>query len=150
MKDDSADLNKLHDIILPSDVSWWPLAPGWIALSIIGILAASYYAYRILEKRKRNAYRREAIRQLATAETAAQIAVILKRTALAIAPREEVAELQGEAWTNWLAEHSKSKPSDAIRETLTRSIYSASSTPPDLPELREFAHSWISNHTRPC
>lgn len=149
MKNDPADLSKLHDIILPEEVSWWPLAPGWIVLLAIGIITISYYSYRALKKWRSNAYRRDAILQLAAADTPTQIAEVLRRTALAIAPREEIAELRGKAWTDWLFEYSKSEPSESVRESLTRSIYDPS-TPSDLPALRDFAHSWISQHKRPC
>ncbi|MFC7338790.1 DUF4381 domain-containing protein [Haloferula chungangensis] len=150
MEKDPADLSNLHDIVLPPDVSWWPPAPGWIALLIIAIIVASYYAYRTFRSWRENAYRREAIRQLATADSSVQVAEILRRTALAVAPREEIAGLQGDAWTQWLSERSNLEPSDVVREALGRTIYHPSPSDSDLPALKDFAHTWISHHTRPC
>ncbi len=56
-------LANLRDIHLPDAIGYWPLAPGWwllmasmVVLAVIMFLAVRHY--------RRNAYRREAIRQL--------------------------------------------------------------------------------------
>lgn len=150
MTDDPANLSKLHDIVVLPDVSWWPLAPGWIALSILAIIALCYFGYSSFMRWKQNAYRRDALKQLAATDSPAQIAEILRRTALVIAPREEIATLQGSAWIDWLAAQTGTKPSDTVRKTLTQSIYEATGTAADLTPLREFAEAWISRHKTPC
>lgn len=150
MTDDPASLSKLHDIAIPPDVSWWPLAPGSIILAVLAAVAVCYYGYRSFRHWKRNAYRREALAQLASANSPARIAEVLRRTALAISSREEVASLQGDAWVDWLAQKTATKPSDVARTTLTRSIYAPSESPDELSALREFAKSWISHHRHPC
>lgn len=150
MTDDPAALSKLHDIVTPPDVSWWPLAPGWMVLLAVSTIAFSYYVSRIFQTWKRNTYRREALGQLSTADSAVRIAEVLKRTALAIAPREEVAMLHGASWVDWLANQVDSKPTQAVRELLTHSIYKTEPPSEDLTSLREFAGSWIRNHQNPC
>ncbi|MGB6221818.1 DUF4381 domain-containing protein [Haloferula sp.] len=150
MTDDPAALSKLHDIVTPPDVSWWPLAPGWMVLLTVAAFALCYYAYRIFLNWKKNAYRREALEQLNAADTAVGIAEVLKRTALAIAPREEVAKLDGSSWIDWLGKEAATKPTQAVCEILTRSNYEAEPPSEDLTSLREFAGSWIRNHQNPC
>lgn len=150
MSDDPADLSKLNDIIVPPDVSWWPLAPGWIILLSLAASATCYYVYRGIQNWKRNAYRREALKQLAAADSPAAIAEILRRTALAVSTREEIAALQGEQWVEWLARGIDSKPSDDVRRSLTQSIYAPKGSDSTPAALKQFAETWISRHHRPC
>lgn len=150
MPDDPADLSNLHNIVTPPDVSWWPLAPGWLVLLAIAISALSYYAYRAFRAWKGNAYRREALVQLNSADSAIRIAEVLKRTALAIAPREEVAHLHGSTWIDWLAEKAGTTPTEEVRKLLIHSIYEPTEPGGDLSSLKEFARNWIRNHQSPC
>lgn len=103
----------LRDLHLPETVGWWPLAPGWwvvIALALAGCL----YLLRIyLNKRRRGAARRHALKQLTrlTADFeehgdvvafSSALSELLRRTMLAYAPRKEVAGLTGDEWLAWL------------------------------------------------
>ncbi|MEP4079616.1 DUF4381 domain-containing protein [Haloferula sp.] len=150
MSDDPADLSRLHDIALPPEVSWWPLAPGWIALAVVGVLSLSYFGYRRFKSWKQNAYRRDAIRELASADTPAEIAELIKRTALVIAPREEIAGLHGESWINWLTSHDVPEPPPVVGTLLNRALYDPDTSADQLPALRDFASQWILQHSRPC
>ncbi len=42
---ESQALAQLHDIHLPTAISWWPLAPGWylLILSSLTLIAVLYY-----------------------------------------------------------------------------------------------------------
>lgn len=106
--DDQADLSHLADIVTPAPISWWPPAPGWwivgaALLAILAILARHVYL-----RYRRNAYRRAAIAELSTITSVANgaslaaVSSILKRTALAVYPRGEVASLTGAAWLTFL------------------------------------------------
>ena len=149
MTDDPASLSKLHDIVVPDPVSWWPMAPGWwIVLALVFTLLL-HLAVRRLRKWHADAYRRAALRELEASANAGQVAVILRRTALAIAPRESIAALRGDAWIDWLATQSPGAMPESIRPMLTRSLYAAM-TPSNIGELREVARHWIRHHKRPC
>ena len=150
MSDDPADLNNLHDIVVLPDVSWWPLAPGWIVLGVLASVTICYYAYRSYRTWRLNAYRRDAIDQLSSVNSSAQIAEILRRTALSITSREEVASLQGEAWLKWLNDHSNTEASESVRTSLLQSIYKPTDSENDTSTLKDFAKHWILNHRRPC
>jgi len=103
----------LRDIHLPEPVSWWPPAPGWwlvLALSI-GLAALAVWLYR--RPRRRKAPRRLALRELEQIRRsyaghrdprrlAAELSVLLRRTAISLFPRAEVAGLTGEAWLGYL------------------------------------------------
>lgn len=149
MTDDPASLGKLHDIVVPEPVSWWPMAPGWWILLALFLSSVMVLGIRRYLRWRADAYRRTALQELATSESAEQVAVILRRTALAIAPRESVAALRDDAWIDWLAERSPVPVPETVRPALTRSLYAVPSSA-DLDELRDFASRWIRQHTRPC
>jgi hypothetical protein len=98
---DPADLSNLRDIVVPPAVSFWPPAPGWWAVGVACLVAAGLAIAVALRHWQRNAYRREALRALETAE-GNDISAILKRTALVAFPREQVASLSGPAWLAFL------------------------------------------------
>ena len=98
MNNDPTSLDKLHDLALPTEIPWWPLAPGWHFVITLLILTSLWLAWRCWSKWQANAYRRAALRELASAQDLTSIAVILRRTALAIAPRELVVSKTGADW----------------------------------------------------
>ncbi|RDI57191.1 DUF4381 domain-containing protein [Microvirga subterranea] len=102
MSGDPADLANLRDIVLPESAPWWPLAPGaWIVLAglLAALLVASIHAYR---RHKANAYRREAVRELAALTDMRGVLPILKRAAITAYGREQVASLSGTAFLDFL------------------------------------------------
>ena len=108
MEANPGNLQNLHDIVVPADVAWWPLAPGWYVVAGALTVALAYFVYRKLRQVRKNRYRVLALRELADlrqgSETAAmlQIPVLLKRAALSAWPREEVAALSGADWHRFL------------------------------------------------
>ncbi len=111
-------LDLMHDLVRAEPVPLVPQTVGWsIALVwVIAIVAISgwhrYQAWR------RDRYRREALTMLARIEessdddrqVAEQIATLLKRTALAAYPRDQVANLYGAAWAHFLRETASNDP----------------------------------------
>ena len=146
MNKDATSLDRLHDIATPPAVPWWPLAPGWYV--VFAIVAALFIvlARRWWKNWKANAYRRAALRELAAIDDATGIAALLRRTALAIAPREVIAEKSGSAWLDWLASQSSGGMSDETREQLTGGVYARTTDQRDLTKLRDYATRWISDH----
>ena len=112
-------LDLLHEIVLPEAVSWVPQTPGWwIAAAWFVAVVAVGIAQWIMHRR-RNRYRRDAQQELlriaARAETepaatAAEIAILLKRTALCAYPRERVASLSGREWAAFLSASANDDP----------------------------------------
>lgn len=150
MTKDPADLSKLHDIVVPDAVPWWPPAPGWWAALVLAVLLVLVLAVRRFRHWRANAYRRAALAELDAARSSDDIATILRRTALAIAPREEIAGLRGEAWPDWLADHAPTALPGELRGLLATSLYDPE-RPIDAPDaLRAFARDWIRHHSRPC
>jgi Domain of unknown function (DUF4381) len=145
MNEDATSLDRLHDIVTPPLIPWWPPAPGWYVLAatllvvVLGLVLCFWLRWRA------NAYRREALRTLDSAVDVATIAALLRRTALAESSRSEIAALTGNAWVDWLTARSPEPVPPAIREQLVNGSY-APSTASDLTTLRVWAARWIALH----
>lgn len=143
---DSTSLDRLHDLALPLEVPWWPPAPGWYVVIALSLTAASWLALRLWRRWQANAYRRAALKELQALDTPAAIAELLRRTALAIAPRPVIAELTGPAWLDWLARQCGEPLPENVREQLTDGVYGRTTSGSNLNKLREYATHWISRH----
>lgn len=116
---DTIHISGIGPLITPEEVAAWPLAPGWYVLSALIFLLWVFLVFRFVKKRKKNAYRREALRQLEKIEKLEQSQVypadlahvnrLLKITAMQTYTREKVASLSGHAWLEFL---SNSSPCD--------------------------------------
>lgn len=148
MTDDLASLSRLHDLVEPSPVPWWPPAVGWYVVAALAVIAAAALAARLASRWRANAYRRDALQALSKAESAAAVSELLRRTALVVAPRGSVASVTGAAWPAWLAERASDPMPPSVRDTLAESAYSGRETPSDLDRLRQYAAQWIRRHKR--
>lgn len=57
-------LEQLVDVYQPDAVSWWPLAPGWWLLIILGALSLSLLSFWLIERYRKNYWRKEALAKL--------------------------------------------------------------------------------------
>lgn len=162
MNPDPASLGRLHDIVTPPPVPWWPLAPGWYW--IMALVASVMVALLIQDviHWQRNRYRREALAELKRRQdmldqpnqrvaALAALGELLKRTALTVWPRMDVAALNGPQWFAFLdrAGHTDrfSRGIGALLEDIAydsrraRAIDDAKAR-----ELTEAVSDWIKNH----
>jgi hypothetical protein len=106
-------LAQLRDIHLPEPVTVFAFTPGWILLAIVAALVLGYAVLRLLRWWLKQAYRRQALRELDglqqsfladndAASYLQQLTRLLKRVALSHFPRDRVASLSGEAWVAFL------------------------------------------------
>ncbi|WP_108858576.1 DUF4381 domain-containing protein [Ruegeria sp. Alg231-54] len=140
-------LDMLEPAPVPEPISMIPQTWGWgvLALILADLIILAVYAF--LRHRQTNAYRREALVELAASDNdAAKIAEILRRTALVAYPRREVAALHGEDWTNFL-----NQTSDNVSFTDGRSRQLLEAPYRDVkagPDLKNLARNWIKSHKR--
>ena len=98
MNTNATSLDRLHDIIVPGPVPWWPPAPGWFWVMAFASIVAVVVLFKGFIRWQHNLYRREALAELGRLETvlsvSSQRAVgllalseLLKRTALTAFPR---------------------------------------------------------------
>jgi len=146
MKPDPTSLDRLHDLVLPPVLPWWPPAPGWYAFFILLILAGGWLAWRWWQHRRADAYRRAALQELAYLRDATAVAELLRRTALAVVPRPLVAGMTGRAWTDWLAAQCPDPMPDPVRSQLYAGVYGRPAPDQDLARLRAYAACWIARH----
>lgn len=149
MNDDPTNLDRLHDIIAPPPVPWFPLADGWYVLFAV-LLALAVWGVIVAWKTWRaGAYRRAALAQLGECQSITAISETLRRTALAIVPRTNIAPLVGEAWADWLASHANCSMPAEVRRQLIDGGYAPAAAEADLGPLRLYASTWIKSHRIP-
>ncbi|CAB3787442.1 hypothetical protein LMG28688_02469 [Paraburkholderia caffeinitolerans] len=154
------DLQPLRELPLPASVAYWPQTVGWVillALLVLAALVVAWFAWRRYQKQR---YRRLALAELAQiaarmgdaaqrATALADLAGLLKRTALAVLPRERVAALSGDAWLAFLQKtHGFDAQSGAL---LMLASYGpearrAAVSVTDAQRLVESAREWIAHH----
>ena len=103
-------LTELRDIHLPAPVSWWPPAPGWFWLTGIILVAVGIGLYNLY--RHRNTPLQHALNliesiqqtheQQRNPDNLVTISTLVRRIALQRFPREDVANLYGNAWLAFL------------------------------------------------
>ncbi|MGF6726621.1 cbb3-type cytochrome oxidase subunit 3 [Paraburkholderia sp. GAS41] len=108
-------LQPLQELPLSAPVSWAPQTVGWWAVAAVLFAALAGCVWAAWRHHRKQRYRRAALAQLQQIEAAlknpqervaalAAIAPLIKRTALAVVPRERVASLGGEEWLTFLAD----------------------------------------------
>lgn len=101
MNTDPTSLDRLHDLVVPPPVPWWPPQPGWMILMAAGALAVIGLVVKAFMRWQANRYRREALDLLGDTPLD-QLSALAKRVALTSWPRGEVANLTGSAWLAFL------------------------------------------------
>jgi hypothetical protein len=116
-----ADL-PLRDVHVPESVSWWPPAAGWwLLLIMVLLLVAGFILWRYWRIRRRLNPRRRARSALAgiradydrhgdSNKLLRDLSACLRRVALTVAPRTQVAALTGRAWLAFLDRHLPGQP----------------------------------------
>lgn len=163
----AAALRGLADIALPPDVSVLPQTWAWAVLAALVVLAIAFALWRWLRYRELNRYRREALCELRSLEdrigavqtrgdALAALPAILKRTALAVWPRETVANLSGSGWIGFLDAHSGGPVFPAAAaHFFEEAEYREPAALASVPEAEARAHvaaarHWIeAHHVRP-
>jgi hypothetical protein len=145
----------LIDIPLPEPVSLWPQT--WESRVVVVVLATGLIATAVWLARRWhvNRYRRAALSELARIEEtfdntapsdiAASLASLVRRTALAAFPREQVASLAGSPWLAFLDRTCGGHAfSDGPGRTLELSAYQP--MPDDPRALIGVVRHWIKAH----
>ena len=108
-------LSQLEDIVTPEPVAWWPLAWGWYILIVLVLLGLTVLIVFLVKRHRHLKAKRAALVMLKQLHdephpqrTIKQINEILKRAALAYAPRDSVAMMSGEQWIATLNAWTKS------------------------------------------
>lgn len=112
----------LRDVHLPAGVSWWPPAPGWwlllvaVLLVAVGFVLWRYWRFwhrwhpRYRARRALAGIRIDYARHGDPKTLLRDLSGCLRRVALTVAPRPEVAALTGQAWLAFLDHYVPGQP----------------------------------------
>jgi len=152
------ELEKLKDIRLPDEISWWPLATGWWVLiafiCALALAAIGYAAWRRRTLQYRALHELGQMRGDAdlgheTVRLAERIEILLKRVVLEQDTRRALAASHGETWMQALIREPGAMPADIAR-FITDAPYVSSATPATAPRpeaLINAAERWIRRNT---
>jgi len=153
----------LRDIHLPEPIVWWPPAPGWWLLAALCLLLLIFGIIRLRRRRLRGRLprsARKALKSLAAqyrqdedgAKLARELSVLMRRIAVTLYPRREVARLTGEAWLEFLDRPLRgTKEPEAFRSGIGRVLLEAPYNPRcqvDGKALLKLTERWIAAATR--
>lgn len=151
-------LANLRDIHLPDAIGLWPLAPGWWFVIIIASLLFIILFYAVRRYRQTTAFKRTASQQLDRLNNQClednlylkQLNQLLKQTALAVNPREDISRLNGKAWLNFL-DRDLAEPefSQGAGQALECGPYSPNANF-DRQSLHALVQQWIKRQQRQC
>lgn len=158
-------LQQLHDIVEPAAPAFWPPAPAWYFVGGVVLLLVMMAMVSLWRRWQANAYRRQALGELAALRDGSQsisppherisaLASLLRRVALHGAAREQVASLSGTAWIEYLSTQSKTSPSETVATLLSRGPYVnfaatddvATNHRSDLDAAFAYVAEWIKQH----
>ena len=109
----------LKELPLPEPISWFPATAGWLVVGAVLLAILAGLAWWRWRAWRRERYRRDALVRIDAMRGGAggalvELPLVLRSTALAAFPREEVAGLRGGAWVAWLNENGgRFDPADA-------------------------------------
>lgn len=108
---------QLKEIHLPELITWWPPAIGWWLLLIIIplVIGGLFWLYRRMTRKTATKSAKKILNQikqqsLSDEETVKQLSALLRRVAMSVAPRDEIASLTGSAWLSYLDASMTDKP----------------------------------------
>ncbi len=161
MTPDPASLDRLRDIVTPTPIASWPPAAGvwWLGVALLPWIAYGVVAVR--RRRRRNAYRRAALAEIARLRprlaeagerpaAVRELAAVLKRTALVAYPRRSVASLSGHAWVGFL-DRTIAGGFDPASARILTDVDARPGRAVDAPAARDLADAaahWIARHRR--
>jgi hypothetical protein len=146
---------------MPDPVGWWPPAPGWwlLAALLLGLVAVLFVLLR--RRRRCRAATRAAVAELArlradaavddgAGATLRALSRLLRRYALAVYPREQVAGLSGEDWLHFLDAHGgDGRFASGPGRTLAEAPYRPAAAV-DLAALADLVGDWIRRNPGAC
>ena len=150
----SFDLGPLYE---PEAVGFSFQAPGWYILAAILILLAIYIFIRWARKYVKNAYRREALKNLSAieagfvrqkeTESLREALILLKLVAIQTFGREKVAPLYGNDWLVFLEETGKDTPFRKYSSSISAALYLTGDAGKDQAQsIMNLSKRWITTH----
>lgn len=166
-----AVMEQLHPLLLPSPPAWTPQTAGWAVLAALALLLLAWGVRSGWRRWRADGHRRLALAELQALraalrptqgtpgaprlEAARRLPELVRRLALAHAPREQIAALQGAAWSDWL-DRSLGDASRPFTQGAGRRLADWAYQPepalpwPELEPLLDLVERWIRQHRVPA
>ncbi len=150
----TTDLGPLYE---PDAVRFSFETPGWYVLGISLLFVATFLFFRWLKRYRKNGYRREALKTIVGIEQNSQLQnganqlndtlVLLKLVALETFGRQEVAQLYGNDWLEFLESKGKNMLFTQYKQHIAYALYGSMVV--DMKETKAFielSKQWIRTH----
>ncbi len=148
----------LRDIQLPEAISWWPPAYGWWILALL-ILLCFYLIFRLYKRLTRKTALKSAKKyfqalrndeKLSKQEQLVALSSLMRRTAISLYPRTDVASLTGEDWLNFLDNSIPNRGFNSdIGWLLTNALYAKADDAHYLAPLFNLCENWLNAQKEP-
>jgi len=143
----------INAIIEPSEVSFWPLQPGWYIIFCLLVIVLLFILRGQYKKWLRNTFKREAIAQIASLPNSINffydLNTVLKSVAIQTKGRADVASMSGKDWSHFLNTSKKNTIfTSNVLEGIERSNYNKQHNLFDevlIEQAKKQAILWISS-----
>jgi hypothetical protein len=148
----------LKDIHLPEAIGWWPPAIGWWLLAVLIplLIVFLYWFYQRLTRKtaiktaKNNLAAIKNNPALDNNQKLRELSMLIRRVAISVNPRTEVASLTGRQWLAFLDKTLKGAPfSEGCGQLLAEAPYRNS--PPselEISQLFSLCEEWLKAQTK--
>lgn len=148
---------ELGPLYEPEAVGFSFHSPGWYILAAFLLLFALYHFIKWLKTYIKNAYRREALKNLLVIEAGLgqkenetslrSTLVLLKNVAMQTFGREYVAALYGKDWLIFLEEKGSDTPFQKYASSISAALYRSEKPKAEqVKEIIALSKRWIRNH----
>ncbi len=131
--------------------------PGWYLLGCVLSLLAVLLFFEWLKRYRKNAYRREALRNLRIIEDKSHeqkdvlclndVLLLLKWVAIKAFGRQQVAQLYGNDWLEFLESKGRNTPFTHYKQHIVNTLYDSITVDmKEKKELMELSKKWIKTH----
>jgi hypothetical protein len=148
----------LRDIHPPEAISWWPPAIGWWLLAVLIplLIVFLYWFYKRLTRKtaintaKKNLAAIKENPALDNSKKLRELSVLLRRVAISINPRTEVASLTGRQWLAFLDKSVTGEPfTEGCGQLLADAPYrNCSPTELEISQLISLFEDWLKAQTK--
>ncbi|QLE00191.1 DUF4381 domain-containing protein [Galbibacter sp. BG1] len=138
---------RLQPLYGPDPVPFTMETIGWKILPIILIAISLIILYFVIKHHRKNAYRREALKNLEGVHSTSEIMVILKMVAIHAFGRETAGTLYGEQWISFLDEKVKKPLFTPYKNNLVEMVYYDKEPPNEIRQkILLNSKKWIKTH----
>ncbi|MEQ1529111.1 MAG: DUF4381 domain-containing protein [Methylococcales bacterium] len=148
----------LKDIHIPADIGWWPPAIGWWLLVILIPLAMAlvYWLYQRMTRKTAIKTAQILLTDIKsnfgddTGRQLRELSVLMRRVAISVVARQNVASLVGKDWLEFLDEKSTGTLfQQGIGQLLAEAPYSQyQPSAAEMSQLISLCEDWLKNCTK--